>query len=935
MEEKKLFLLDAFALIYRAYFALNNNTHFNPVNSKGVNTAAILGFTNTLVELLNKEKPSHIAVVFDSPSVTLRQVEFSAYKANREEMPEDIRSAIPFIKEIIQAFKIPILLSEGYEADDIIGTLAKKAEQKGYTTYMMTPDKDFGQLVSDKIFIYKPAKAGSGPEIMGVKEVCDKYGIQNPEQLIDILGMWGDKVDNIPGIPGVGEKTAAKLIQEYGSMENMYEHLDDLKGKLKENVTVNKEQAFMSKSLARIVTDVPIEFEDDKLIMEEMDREKLHQLFSELEFRTLSKRILEKEISSSNNQKGQTSLFPEDSGESNQKNELNDKQPFIKEYESAETLKHEYTGLQGENGMMKLMEVLTKANEICFDTETTGLDPLTAELIGMSFSITKGKAYYIEVPGNQDKVSEFILPLKRIFSDETKTIIAQNLKFDLKVLHKYGITIEAKTFDTMIAHYLLHPDDRHNMDYLAEDFLNYRTISIESLIGKKGKNQGNMRDVPFDKITEYAAEDADVTLQLKQVFEQKLKNEGLNELFYDIEMPLVEVLAQMEEEGIKLDVETLRVFSKDLGTDLDRIENEIYTMAGTKFNMDSPKQLGQILFDVLKITDKIPKTKTGQYSTNEDVLVKLKNEHNIIDKVLSYRTLKKLKSTYADALPEEVNPITGKIHTTFSQTIAATGRLSSIGPNLQNIPIKTERGREIRKAFVPRDKDYSLLAADYSQIELRIIAALSDDRSMIEAFRNNEDIHTATAAKIFNVSVEKVDREMRTKAKSVNFGIIYGQSSFGLSQNINVSRTEAKEIIDAYFSQYPNIKKYMEQNIDKARKNGFVETIMHRKRYLKDINSSNAIVRGAAERNAINAPIQGSAADIIKIAMINIHKALKKGNFKSRMLLQVHDELVFDAHNAELNELKPMIRYNMENAVSLNVPLTVEMNNAENWLDAH
>lgn len=930
--EKKLFLLDAFALIYRAYFALNNNRHFNPINSKGFNTAAVLGFTNTLVDILKSENPSHIAVVFDAPSKTVRHVEYSEYKANRDEMPEDIRSALPIIKDIIEAFNIPILLSEGYEADDVIGTLAKKAEKEGFITYMMTPDKDFGQLVTENIFMYKPARMGNKPEVMGPKEVCEKYGINRPEQLIDILGMWGDSVDNIPGIPGVGEKTAAKLVQEYGGMEGLYEHTDELKGKLKEKVEANKEQAFMSKSLATIILDAPVPFDEKELEIQEPNRDKLHELFSELEFRTLSSRILQKDIAITPNKGAQMSLF----GESIQTNTEDVQEEAVSsEFKTAENTPHNYMLVESDEAISKLITVLNKADEICFDTETTGLNPLTAELIGISFCVKKGEAYYMPVTEKKDEVIQLLDKFKSIFLDKRKVFIAQNIKYDLKILHKYGIVIEGKSFDTMIAHYLLHPDSRHNMDLLSETYLNYRPISIETLIGKKGKNQKSMRDAALEKVKEYAAEDADVTFQLKSIFHESLNKDSLYELFETIEMPLVEVLTQMEEEGINLDIEALKEFSQQLAIDLLELEKAILAFAGTDFNIDSPKQLGQILYEVLVITEKPPKTKTGQYSTSEDVLTKLKGKHEIIDKVLSYRSLKKLKSTYADALPDEVNANTGRVHTTYSQTIAATGRLSSVGPNLQNIPIKTERGREIRKAFVPRNDEFLLLSADYSQIELRIIAALSEDESMISAFKNEEDIHTATAAKIFNVPADQVDREMRTKAKSVNFGIIYGVSAFGLAQNINVSRTEAKEIIDSYFTQYPDVKKYMDKNIEKARKTGYVETIKHRKRHLRDINSSNAMVRGAAERNAINAPIQGSAADIIKIAMINIQRKMHDKSLKSKMLLQVHDELVFDVHLEEIDIMKSLVKDNMEHAVQLDVPLTVEMNAAGNWLEAH
>jgi len=927
--EKKLFLLDAFALIYRAYFALNNNKHFNPVNSKGFNTAAVLGFTNTLVDLLNSEKPSHIAVVFDAPSKTVRHDEFPEYKANREEMPEDIRSALPIIKDIIEAFNIPILLSEGYEADDVIGTLAKKAEKEGFKTFMMTPDKDFGQLVTNNIFMYKPARMGNKPEVMGPAEVCAKYGINRPEQLIDILGMWGDSVDNIPGIPGVGEKTATKLVQAYGDMEGLYQHTDELKGKLKEKVEANKEQAFMSKYLATILLDAPVPFDEKELEHQEPDREKLHEIFSELEFRTLSKRILQKDISNSPSNGEQMSLFGESAAEDRPQEEV------ARDFKTSENTPHNYILIESESEISNLIEVISDADEICFDTETTGLNPLTADLIGISFCVKAGEAYYMPVPDTFEQIVDSLKVFAPIFLNRNKIFIAQNIKYDLKILHKYGIVIEGICFDTMIAHYILHPDSRHNMDLLSETFLSYRPISIETLIGKKGKNQKSMRDVDLDKVTEYAAEDADITFQLKSIFYDSLQKENLYELFETIEMPLVGVLTEMEEEGIKLDIDALKDFSKELTNDLLELEKAILKFAGTDFNIDSPKQLGQILYEVLEITDKPPKTKTGQYSTSEDVLTRLTGKHEIIDKVLSYRSLKKLKSTYADALPDEVNAQTGRVHTTYSQTIAATGRLSSVSPNLQNIPIRTKRGREIRKAFVARNDQFMILSADYSQIELRIIAALSQDESMIAAFKKEEDIHTSTAAKIFNVADNQVDREMRTKAKSVNFGIIYGVSAFGLAQNINVSRSEAKEIIDAYFTQYPDVKKYMDGSIEKARKVGYVETIMHRRRHLRDINSSNAIVRGAAERNAINAPIQGSAADIIKLAMINIQREMHEKSLRSKMLLQVHDELVFDVHLEEMELMKTLVKDKMEHAVQLEVPLTVEMNAAGNWLEAH
>jgi DNA polymerase-1 len=927
--EKKLFLLDAFALIYRAYFALSNSKNFNPYNSKGLNISAILGFTNTLVDVLNNQDPSHIGVVFDPPSDTiLRTEDFSDYKANREAMPDDIRLALPYIHQIIEAFNIPTMQVSGYEADDVIGTLAKKAEQAGFITYMMTPDKDFGQLVSENIYMFKPPRFGNKAEVWGVKEVCEKFEIQRPEQVIDILGLWGDAVDNIPGVPGVGEKTAKKLIGEYGSIEGLYEHTHELKGKLKEKVEANHEQALMSKKLATIITDVPIDLDVKGLERAEPNKEKVIELFSELEFRTLAKRVFNEEIKATN-QSGQTSLF----GETSQ--EEVDVAPEISEFKTIENIKHEYKLVESDADRAALITQLEKANTVCFDTETTGLDPMLAELVGMSFSVTAHEAYYVPVPADFAAASKIVEAFKSIFEDHNKELVAQNLKYDLIVLERYGIKLGGKLFDTMIAHYLIQPDMRHNMDVLAENYLNYRPVSIETLIGKKGKNQLSMRDAPLKQLSDYAAEDADITLQLKQLFQPKIEEAYLHKLFHEIEMPLVRVLADMEKEGINLDVDNLVQFSAALADDIKTLEKEILALAGTEFNIDSPKQLGQILYEVLKIVDKPKKTKTGQYATNEDVLTKLSNAHEIVPKILDYRSLRKLKSTYVDTLPEEVNPATKRIHTNYSQTIAATGRLSSNNPNLQNIPIRTERGREIRRAFIPRNSEYELLAADYSQIELRIIAALSEDENMQRAFINNEDIHTTTAANVFGVSFEEVNREMRSKAKSVNFGIIYGVSAFGLAQNLNIPRGEARAIIDTYFEKYPKVKAYMDNNIEFARKNGYVETIMGRRRYLKDINAANAAVRGHAERNAINAPIQGTAADVIKIAMINIHAEMEKMQCQSRMLLQVHDELVFDLHREEREKLMPMIKDKMENAVKLAVPLLVEMETAANWLEAH
>lgn len=928
-DAKTLWLLDAYALIYRAHFAFSQN---QMINSKGLNTSAIYGFTTTLYDVLNNHNPSHIAVVFDTSAPTERHVEFPEYKANRDEMPDDIRTAIPYIKGIIEGFNIPILFSDGYEADDIIGTLAKKAEKEGYKTFMMTPDKDFGQLVSDHIFMYKPARMGNKAEVWGVKEVCEKFEIKDPLQVIDYLGMRGDAVDNIPGIPGVGDKTAKKFLKDYGSIENLLDHSHELKGKMKEKVEANKEQALISKKLATIIIDAPVEFDPNDLKRDPLDKEKLSSIFAEVEFRTLSKRILGEEMAASTSSPGgQMDLFSTGSEVEGVKQELTESTSM----KTIEDTKKDYQLVDDTVAIDQLISLLKKADSICFDTETTGLNPISAELVGLSFAVKENQAFYVPIDADIEKAKDRLTLFSPIFQDESKELIAQNLKYDLAVLKKYGIELNGRFFDTMIAHYLLEPDQKHNMDVLAENYLNYRPVSIETLIGKKGKNQGNMRDVPKEEIADYACEDADITLQLKNLFAPALKKHELIALFNDIEMPLISVLASMEAEGIKLDKEALAKFSIELGESIQALEKEIIALAGTTFNIDSPKQLGEILFDVLKIDAKAKKTKTGQYSTSEDTLSKLEDKHEIIPKVLNYRSLKKLKSTYVDSLPELINPETGRIHTNYMQTVAATGRLSSNNPNLQNIPIRTEKGREIRKAFIPKNEKYRLLAADYSQIELRIIAALSGDESMIEAFKAGDDIHAATASKVFEVPLEEVDRDMRSKAKMVNFGIIYGISAFGLSQRLGIKRSEAKEIIDSYFEKYPKIKSYMDDSIAFAKKHGYVETIMKRRRYLKDINGSNAVMRGFAERNAINAPIQGSAADIIKIAMINIHQAFEKQKFKSRLLLQVHDELVFDAHEEEVDTIKPIIKQKMEEAVKLIVPLTVEMDVANNWLEAH
>ncbi len=923
--EKKLFLLDSYALIYRAYYSFANNHRYN---SKGLNTSTQYGFTNTLLELIKKEQPTHIAAVFDTPVTDdSRQTIFADYKANREEMPEDIRSAMPYIEQIIEAFNIPVLKVPGYEADDIVGTLAKQAEKEGFTTYMMTPDKDFGQLVSENIFMYKPGRFGKPAEKWGIKEVCEKFEVERPEQVIDILGLWGDAVDNIPGIPSVGEKTAKKLIKQYGSVEEVVKHGHEIKGKLGEKIVANAEMGLISKQLATIILDVPIEFNAKQFLLEDPNKEELQRLFAELEFRNLSKRVLGEKIQLTPTQ-GQLDMF----NTANTDSETEVEAEVITEYKDINNTKHTYVFVDDDKKFKAMLKELEKAKDICFDTETSSLNTMEAKLLGISFSTKPNTGYYL--PYKEENTEQINL-LKPIFLDVEKTKIAQNLKYDLQILKKYDVEIAGPTFDTMIAHYLLRPDMRHNMDLLSETYLAYRPVSITTLIGKKGKNQLSMADIPAKEISDYACEDADITLQLKHVFDKQLKEKNLEKLFNEIEMPLVSVLANMELEGINIDKESLNTYSKELEEKLKTLEKNITQQAGLEFNVDSPKQLGQVLFEDLKIVEKPKKTKTGQYSTNEEILTKLADKHPIVPEILRYRTLKKLKSTYVDPLPSLANEKTQRIHSSFMQTVAATGRLSSTNPNLQNIPIKTEEGRYVRKAFVPRDENFKILAADYSQIELRIIAALSEDKNMIEAFKSKIDIHSATAAKVFNVNTDDVTREMRNKAKAVNFGIIYGQTAFGLSKSISIKRAEAQEIIDSYFKQYPGISSYIGDIQELAKKQGYVETILGRKRYLKDINSSNAIVRGHAERNAINAPIQGSAADIIKVAMINLHDKLNAKKFKSKLLLQVHDELVFDAHNNEIDDLTTLVKSEMEQAVKLAVPLEVEIGIADNWLAAH
>lgn len=931
--DKKLFLLDAYALIYRAYFAFAKNPR---VNSKGQNTSAAFGFTNVLIDVIKNEKPTHLAVVFDPPGgSTHRIADFEAYKAHREEMPEDIRSMIKPIKQIVQAFNVPILELAGYEADDVIGTLAKIAERKGYTTYMMTPDKDYGQLVSENIFMFKPGRGGNPPEIMGVKEVCEKFEVNDPMQVIDILGLWGDAADNIPGIPGIGEKTAKTLIQKYGSMEGIFANVEDLKGKQKENVINFQEQGIISKKLATIIVDLDVEFNEEHLIMCDVDTEKVKDIFTELEFRNLARRVIGEEIvvtahpSSNSGESAQLDLF-------GMQSMLVEQDPTpTADYKTIATEKPSYHLITQPEERKELLELLLKQSQVCFDTETTDIDALHADLVGMSFSYKAREAFYVAVPVDFNEAKSIVEEFLPFFSSTTIEKIAHNIKYDLKVLNRYGISVAAPTFDTMVAHYLINPESKQGMDFLAEFYLKYQPISIETLIGKKGKGQGNMRDLKPEEISDYACEDADITFQLKQLFEPEIQKEHLKELFYEMEMPLVEVLKDMEQEGIAIDVAGLNDYSKQMEITLAELEKSIKAEAGMDFNVDSPKQLGDILFDVLKISSKAKKTKTGQYATSEDILQKHEKDHPIIPMILEYRQLRKLKSTYVDPLPTMTDRIDGRIHTNYMQTVTATGRLSSNNPNLQNIPIRTDKGKEIRKAFIPRNEEYTLMAADYSQIELRIIAALSKDTNMIEAFSSGQDIHKATAAKVFNVSLEEVTRDQRSAAKAVNFGIIYGQSAFGLAQNLNISRTEAKSIIDAYFEQYSTIKTYMDGAVSQARDKGYVETIMQRRRYLPDINSANAVVRGFAERNAVNAPIQGSAADIIKMAMVSVYRAMKQQPLKSKMILQVHDELVFDVHKSEMDLMKNLVKEAMEQAIKLVVPMEVELQFGDNWLDAH
>ena len=929
-EAKKMLLLDAMALIYRAYYGLGDNFLFN---SKGMNTTAISLFTDSLNRFITKEQPTHIAIAFDTHAPTERDKLVDDYKANRQEIPEDLLNSIPYIKEILKGFKIPILELDGYEADDIIGTLAKKAGSEGYTVYMITPDKDYGQLVNENVFMYKPPYRGKPEEIYGVPEILAKWDIERVDQVIDMLGLMGDKVDNIPGIPGVGEKTACKLLKQFNTIENLLENTDQLKGKLKEKVIEHAELALVSKQLATIILDVPVDYNFDDFILEEPDKESLSAIFAELEFRTMGKRILgdSYNVNLSGGKSNQRDLFSQ--GDANEPIE-----------ESAEPenagktladVPHEYICVKTETEIKKLAKHLNKQKLICFDTETTGIDANEAELVGLSFAVEATKAWYIPVDEDMEKAKQTVAHFKTVFENEKITKVAQNIKYDILMLKWYGIEVKGTLEDTMLAHYLLEPEMRHNMTFLAESYLHYTPVAIEELIGKKGKKQGSMRDADLEKITEYAAEDADITLQLFHYLKPKVKEQQLEKLYNEVEVPLVPVLAEMEYNGVLIDKDFLNQYSKELTEDIFNIREKIYKEVGEEFNLDSPKQLGTMLFGKMEIPYKGKKTKTGQYSTNEETLLKLAEEHPIVNEILEYRTSNKLKSTYVDALPMLINPRTGRIHSSFNQAVAATGRLSSNNPNLQNIPIRTEKGRRVREAFIPRSDDFVMLSADYSQVELRIIAALSEDETMIQAFKDGIDIHKVTASKVYKVKVDEVDDTMRRNAKTVNFGLIYGISAYGLSQRLKIKRKEAQTLIDEYFTEYPFIKKYMESMKAFAREHGYVETILGRRRKLKDINSRNATVRGFAERNAVNSPIQGTAADLVKVAMIKIHQVMQERNLQSKLILQVHDELVFDAHKSEVDELRDIVVENMGNAIPMAVPLVVDSGLGAHWLEAH
>ncbi|SOU85975.1 DNA polymerase I [Tenacibaculum dicentrarchi] len=953
--QKRLFLLDAFALIFRGYYAFIKNPR---INSKGMDVSAILGFTNSMLDVIKRERPDHLAVCFDRGGSLARKEAFPEYKANRQETPEAIKIAIPYIEKMLEAMNIPVVVKSGYEADDIIGTLAKKAEKAGYKTFMVTPDKDFAQLVSENIFMYRP-RFGGGYETWGIAEVQEKFGVERPEQVIDYLGMMGDAVDNIPGLPGVGDKTAKKFLAQYGSMENLLANTADLKGKMKEKVIANAELGLLSKELATIMLDVPVDFDQENFEMCQPNIQATADIFNELEFKRLSDTFVriftaavpvktgektgEKASEENTENKEKTTVKAIPTTDSDGQFDLFatpgtgtvSEEAVISGFKTIENTPHFYQQVNSPLSRKILLEKLMQQKSVCFDTETTGLKALEVELIGISFSWEIGKGYYVSFPENQEETTAILDEFKPFFEASTIQKIGHNLKYDIKVLSNYKVAVKGKLFDTMIAHYLINPDMRHNMDILAETYLNYQPVPITELIGKKGKNQLSMRTVEIAKQTEYAVEDADITLQLKEHFTKELESGNVTKLFNEIETPLVSVLTAMEIEGINLNVPFLKELSVDLTSDIERLEKNIYQQAGEEFNIASPKQLGIVLFENMKLVEKPKKTKTGQYSTAEEVLSLLAKDHQIIRDIQEYRQYKKLKSTYVDALPNEINSKTGRIHTSYAQAVASTGRLSSNNPNLQNIPIRTKRGQEVRKAFIPRNENYVLLAADYSQIELRIIASLSQEETMIEAFKNGEDIHASTASKVFNVPLNEVTREQRSNAKTVNFGIVYGVSAFGLSNQTDLSRKEAKALIDTYYETYPKLKNYMAKQVDFARDNGYVETVLNRRRYLKNINSRNGMVRSGAERNAVNAPIQGSAADIIKLAMINIYKRFEKENFKSKMLLQVHDELVFDAHKNELEIIKPIIKQEMENAFKMEVPLDVEIGIGENWLQAH
>ncbi|MBV6652315.1 MAG: DNA polymerase I [Mameliella sp.] len=927
-EEKKLFLLDGHALVYRAHFAFITRPM---INSKGINTSAVMGFTRTLWDLMRDQKPSHMAVAFDLSTPTFRHKMYEPYKANREAQPEDITIAFPYIEAIVRAFNIPIVTVDGYEADDVIGTLAKQAEGEGFSVYMVTPDKDFGQLVSENIFLYKPSRQGNGIEIMGVPEILNKWNVERVDQVIDMLGLQGDSVDNIPGVPGIGPKTASKLLAQFDSVEKLVDSTDQLKGKQKERLEEFREQALLSKKLAVIETQVPIQFDAAAYKIEGQDNDKLSELFKELEFRTLAKQILGADAAPQASAQGD--LFsqagvPAPAVKAPPAHSVADK--------NIENTAHTYHFADTEEKQKALLGLLVKAKSICFDTETTGIDATQAELVGISLSVKAHEAYYVPVPSDFEAATSLVQKFKVVLEDEQIEKVAQNLKYDALMLRRYGVEIKGSYFDTMIAHYLLEPELRHNMDYLSETYLKYQPISIESLLGKKGKKQKTMRDIPAEDVVDYAAEDADITLQLKEYLSPKIEEEGFQKLYQEIEAPLVRALVNIEHEGIKLDAEYLKAYSLELGKEIDQLEKDIHELAGVPFNVASPRQVGEILFDKMELPYRYKKTKSGQYSTSEEKLAELAAEYPIVQKILDYRGLTKLCSTYVDALPKLINPLTGRIHSSFNQALTATGRLSSNNPNLQNIPIRTPQGARVREAFIPRDEDHVLLAADYSQIELRLIAEMSKEEAMLEAFQTGKDVHSATAARVFDVPYEAVTREQRYRAKTVNFALIYGAGATNLSQQLGIKRSEAKELIDQYFSRYPNLKGYMDGIVEQARKDGFVKTLMGRRRYLRDINSRNGVLRSHAERNAINTPVQGTAADMIKIAMVRINDVFEEKQFKSRMILQVHDELVFDAHKSELETIKPIIEEHMVNAIpNLSVPIVVEMGEGQNWREAH